>query len=184
MATSTSWPTHTWRVTWREEQRSTKSPPTGSSREGSTPGAASIALPPPLNTKRNEATRRRRMTPIPRISKILPVAFSRFTSMWTGVQIYFSSLRLKCKSFSRELLTDFPPAAVLQSWRAPDWTKGSTQMFHSRCWTGTVVWVLRRSVTTPGASDATNSSSAAWGLNPRTANSSVSSFSHVHSTMI
>ena len=70
--------------------------------------------------------------------------------------------------------------AVLQSWRVPGSTQRSTRTFPSRCWTGTVVWVQRRSVTTPGASAATNSSSAAWGLNPRTANSSVSFLSQSH----
>lgn len=64
--------------------------------------------------------------------------------------------------------------SVLQSWRAPGSTQRSTQTFPSRCWTGTVVSYQRRSAITPGASAATNSSLAAWGPSPRTANYSVS----------
>lgn len=72
--------------------------------------------------------------------------------------------------------THDPPLvpAVSQNWRVRGWTQRSSQMFPFRCWTGTVVWPQRRSATTPGASAATSSSSAAWGPSPRTADSSVS----------
>lgn len=70
-ATSTWWPTPTWRATWREGRQSMRSvtPLRGSSRGGNTPGVASIAPPPPLNTRTSGLTGGRRTTLTPLISK-------------------------------------------------------------------------------------------------------------------
>jgi len=79
----------------------------------------------------------------------------------------------ECMDSNRQVCSVFMPAASRKR-RVPGWTCTSIQMFHFRCWMGTVVWALRRSAITPGACAVISSSWAACGQSPRTENSTVS----------